>query len=53
MEGVETVIVLDTHALIWVLEDASRLGPRAATIANRALTADMLCTSAVTSTTPV
>jgi PIN domain nuclease of toxin-antitoxin system len=42
------VIVLDTHALIWVLEDAPRLGRRAAAAANRALSADDLWTSAVT-----
>lgn len=41
------MIVLDTHALVWVLEDAPRLGPRAAVLANRALPEDLLWTSAV------
>ena len=41
------MIVLDTHALIWVLEDAPTLGRRAAILANRALAADRLWTSAV------
>ena len=43
----EAVIVLDTHALLWVLEDSRMLGRRAALIANRALTADRLWTSAL------
>lgn len=41
------MIVLDTHALIWVLEDAPTLGRRAAAMANRALATDMLWTSAI------
>jgi PIN domain nuclease of toxin-antitoxin system len=41
------VTFLDTHALIWVLNDAPRLGPRAARLANRALAADTLWTSAI------
>jgi PIN domain nuclease of toxin-antitoxin system len=42
------MIVLDTHALIWVLDGAPSLGRRAAAIANRALAADRLWASAVT-----
>ena len=41
------MILLDTHALIWVLDDAPRLGRRAAQIANRALPTDRLWTSAI------
>jgi PIN domain nuclease of toxin-antitoxin system len=41
------VIVLDTHALIWVLDGSPKLGRRAAAIANRALRSDSLWTSAV------
>ena len=41
------MIVLDTHALIWVLEHSSTLGRRAAVLANRALAADRLWTSAI------
>jgi PIN domain nuclease of toxin-antitoxin system len=41
------MIVLDTHALIWVLEGVPTLGRRAAALANRALAADRLWTSAV------
>jgi PIN domain nuclease of toxin-antitoxin system len=48
VEGVEGVIVLDTHALVWMLEGKSLLGRRAAVLANRALAADRLWTSAVT-----
>jgi PIN domain nuclease of toxin-antitoxin system len=47
VDGVEEMIVLDTHALIWVLEGAPILGRRAAALANRALAADRLWTSAV------
>jgi PIN domain nuclease of toxin-antitoxin system len=47
VEGVEGVIVLDTHALVWLLESKSLLGRRAAALANRALAADQLWTSAV------
>ena len=42
------MIVLDTHALIWVLDDAPKLGRRAAAIANRALSTGRLWTSAIT-----
>jgi len=42
------VILLDTHALIWVLERGPRLGRRAGQLANRALTTDELATSAIT-----
>jgi len=42
------VILLDTHALVWVLEDSPKLGRRAASIANRALRQDRLWISAVT-----
>ena len=42
------MILLDTHALIWVLEAAPTLGRRAALSANRALSADELWTSAIT-----
>lgn len=41
------MIVLDTHALIWVLQGAPRLGKRAARIVNQALHHDQLLTSAV------
>jgi PIN domain nuclease of toxin-antitoxin system len=41
------VILLDTHALVWVLEDSPELGRRAAAIANRALKHDGLWVSAV------
>jgi PIN domain nuclease of toxin-antitoxin system len=41
------MIVLDTHALIWLLEGTSALGRRAAGLANRALAADRLWTSAI------
>ena len=41
------MILLDTHALIWVLEHSSTLGRRAAALANRALAADRLWTSAI------
>ena len=41
------MIVLDTHALIWVLEGSPTLGRRAAALANRALAADRLWTSAI------
>lgn len=41
------MIVLDTHALVWVLEGVPRLGRRAAALANRALAADRLWTSAI------
>ncbi|HVH27839.1 MAG TPA: PIN domain-containing protein [Vicinamibacterales bacterium] len=41
------MILLDTHALIWVLEGTPRLGRRAARAANRALQEDRLWTSAV------
>jgi PIN domain nuclease of toxin-antitoxin system len=47
MGGAEGVIVLDTHVLVWMLEDKSTLGRRAAALANRALAADQLWTSAV------
>ena len=42
------MILLDTHALVWVLEDSPKLGRRAASIANRALRQDRLWISAVT-----
>ena len=41
------MILLDTHALIWVLEHTPRLGRRAARLANQALQNDTLWTSAV------
>jgi PIN domain nuclease of toxin-antitoxin system len=41
------MIVLDTHALIWILQGGPTLGRRAAALANRALAADHLWTSAV------
>ena len=41
------MIALDTHALIWVLDGSSKLGRRAAAIANRALKTDSLWTSAI------
>lgn len=41
------MILLDTHALIWVLDDSPKLGRRAAAIANRALKRNALWTSAV------
>lgn len=41
------MIVLDTHALIWVLEGLPTLGRRAGVLANRALGADRLWTSAI------
>ena len=41
------MIVLDTHALIWVLQGAPQLGKRAARIVDRALQHDQLVTSAV------
>lgn len=41
------MIVLDTHALVWMLEGVPTLGRRAAALANRALAADGLWTSAV------
>jgi PIN domain nuclease of toxin-antitoxin system len=41
------VILLDTHALVWILEDSPRLGRRAAGIANRALKQDGLWVSAL------
>jgi PIN domain nuclease of toxin-antitoxin system len=47
MEGADAVIVLDTHALVWVLEGVPALGRRAAAAANRALANDRLWTSAI------
>lgn len=41
------MIALDTHALIWVLDDSPKLGRRAAALANRALKNDSLWTSAI------
>ena len=42
------MIVLDTNALLWVLGDSPRLGHRAAAVANQALAAELLWTSAIT-----
>ena len=42
------MIVLDTHALLWVLAGSPRLGRRAARLVERALTTDTLWTSAIT-----
>jgi PIN domain nuclease of toxin-antitoxin system len=47
VEGVAPVTVLDTHALVWVLEGAARLGGRAARLAERALASDTLHASAI------
>src|SRR5262249_16190207 len=47
LEGLEEVIVLDTHALIWVLQGTGQLGRRAAQAVNRALRHDELWTSAI------
>jgi len=41
------MIVLDTHALIWIVEGVPTLGRRAGALANRALAAERLWTSAV------
>ena len=41
------MILLDTHALLWILEDSPRLGRRAAALANRALKQDGLWVSAL------
>lgn len=40
------MIVLDTHALVWLLEDSPRLGRKAARLASAALRADGLAVSA-------
>jgi len=42
------VTVLDTHALVWVLEGSSRLGSRAGRLAERSLASDTLAASAIT-----
>lgn len=39
--------LLDTHALVWVLEGSPKLGARAARLAERALAGDTLYTSAI------
>jgi len=41
------VILLDTHALIWLSEGSSRLGPRARRLLDEALRNDMLAVSAI------
>jgi PIN domain nuclease of toxin-antitoxin system len=41
------MIVLDTHALIWIVQGVPTLGRRAAGLANRALVAERLWTSAL------
>ena len=40
------MIVLDTHALLWLLEDSPRLGRKAARLASAALRVDDLAVSA-------
>jgi PIN domain nuclease of toxin-antitoxin system len=42
------VIVLDTHVLIWLLEESPKLGRRAAKTASAALHVDALAVSATT-----
>lgn len=41
------MILLDTHALLWLAAGSERLGTRAKRLADRALAADELCVSAV------
>lgn len=47
MEGDGAVTVLDTHALVWVLQGNARLGARAGRLAERALVTDTLHASAI------
>jgi len=42
------VILLDTHALIWLVEASPKLGKSVGKIANKALKEDKLATSAIT-----
>ena len=39
--------LLDTHALIWLSEGSARLGPRARSLADRALAEGTLAVSAI------
>ena len=41
-------ILLDTHALVWLLEGEDRLGPESRRLADAAATADSLLVSAMT-----
>ena len=42
------MVLLDTHALVWLVEGSERLGPRAARLADGALAAGELAVASIT-----